>query len=154
MSGALPTTVIVARYAASTTWSRRAGRSADCTNDAPTTPRTATIPPATYAVVNELGDEPPPWTVESTSMPATTPIWVTITCAALATPRLAVSTALAAELINDGCDAPSPSPDRISAPNTSASVSVEAPSAKHAIDTTTSAHPRTLARRSPTRTAT
>ena len=71
-----------------------------------------------------------------------------MTCAALATPRLSVSTAFAAELISEGCDVPRPSPERTGR-RTRAPATRSPHRAKQAIETTTSAQPNTLARRSP-----
>ena len=95
----------------------------------------------------------PPWMVESTWMPATVPIWPTICCAALATPRSRVSTVLATIVTSDGIDAPIANPDRASPANTKPRVFVALAIAKIPIDATSSTVPVNPVRRSPTRAA-
>ena len=74
-------------------------------------------------------------------MPTTTPICVTIACAALATPRSRSGTAFATDDARLGDDAPSPRPEHTSATTINATASRCAPNANTTIDATTSAVP-------------
>ena len=83
-------------------------------------------------------------------MPATTPTWATICCAALTTPRSFSSTELAMAAAIAGDAVPMPTPDRASAPMMTRS-DVPTPTVDSAtIDATMNSAPTTALVRSPT----